>query len=131
MQFTTGVDNVHSDLLTKLTLHMTRTYCRMRGKDFARQMLQTGFREKNLGKGIRPTMAIISDPKLRLLANNKQKKTKTNTNVEEHIEDEFTSLGYRELQKLCKEKKLKATGNTAALLTCLCNHESTDTDVVR
>ena len=69
---------------------------------------------------------------MRLLAKNKQKKTKTNTNVEQHIEDEFTSLGYRdELQKLCKEKKLKATGNTAALLTCIRNHKSTtDADAV-
>ena len=42
MQFTIGVDNVQSDLQNKLTLHMTRTYCRMRGKDFARKMMQTG-----------------------------------------------------------------------------------------
>ena len=130
MQFTIGVDNVQSDLQNKLTLHMTRTYCRMRGKDFARKMMQTGFREKNLGKGIRPTVAIISDPKLRLLAKNKEKKTKTKTNVEQHIEDEFSSLGYREIQKLCKEKKLKATGNTVALLTCLRNRKSTDADAV-
>ena len=48
MQFAIGIDNVQSDLLIKLTLHMTCTYCRMTGKAFARKMMQTGFREKIL-----------------------------------------------------------------------------------
>lgn len=44
---------------------MTRVYCRMRGKDFVRKYMQHGFKNKNLGKGICPTLAIISSPEVK------------------------------------------------------------------
>ena len=51
--------------LHDIVIHMTRTYCRMRGKDFVRKFMQRGFKNKNLGKGIRPTLAILSNPSVK------------------------------------------------------------------
>jgi len=66
MSFVSG-DSVQADDqdMQDLTIHMTRTYCRMRGKDFVRKHMQGGFKNKNIGKGIRPTLAIISNPEVR------------------------------------------------------------------
>ena len=60
-----SVDEAADDDICDLIIHMTRTYCRMRGKDFVRKCMQRGFKNKNLGKGIRPTLAIISNPEVR------------------------------------------------------------------
>ena len=60
-----GCGEVDDDVMLDLVKVMTRSYCRMRGKDFVRKYMQHNFKNKNLGKGIRPTLAIISDPKVR------------------------------------------------------------------
>ena len=60
-----GCGEVEDNVLHDLVKHMTRLYCRMRGKGFVRKYMQHTFKNKNLGKGIRPTLAIISDPKAR------------------------------------------------------------------
>ena len=53
------------ETVDELVGHLVKTYCRMRGKDFVRKYMQHGFKNKNLGKGIRPTLAIISNPEVR------------------------------------------------------------------
>ena len=50
---------IDNDVMDDLVSYLIQTYCRMRGKDFCRQIMATNF--KNLGKGIRPTMAVLSD----------------------------------------------------------------------
>ena len=54
-------DNTDEDTMNELVLYLVQTYCRMRGKDFCRQIMSTDF--KNLGKGVRPTLAVLSDKK--------------------------------------------------------------------
>ena len=60
-----GCGEVDDDVMLDLVKVMTRSYCRMRGKDFVTKFMQHSFKNKNLGKVIRPTLAIISDPKVR------------------------------------------------------------------
>ena len=52
-------DAVDEEVMDMLVLYLVQTYCRMRGKDFCRQVMATNFR--NLGKGVRPTLAVLSD----------------------------------------------------------------------
>ena len=56
-----GCGEVDEELVNCLIHHMTRTYCRMRGEDFVRKMMQHGFKNRNLGKGVCPALAIISN----------------------------------------------------------------------
>ena len=73
-------------VLNDLVVHMTRSYCRMRGKDFVRKYMQHGFKNKNLGKGIRPTLAIISNPEVRrALAAAKQQTATNETSVSDDV----------------------------------------------
>ena len=60
-----GSDTPNDDTFSELVVRLTRSYCRMRGKDFVRKYMQFGFKNKNLGKGIRPTLAVISNPEVR------------------------------------------------------------------
>lgn len=60
-----GLDEADEEMIRDLVIHMTRTYCWMRGKDFVRKYMQLGFKNKNLGKGICPTLAVISNPEVR------------------------------------------------------------------
>ena len=54
-----GSDDVVEDkIMDEPVGYLVRTYCRMRGKDFCRNMMATNF--KNLGKGVRPTLAVLS-----------------------------------------------------------------------
>ena len=76
-----GFEQTDDDTLNDLVVHMTRSYCRMRGKDFVRKYMQHGFKNKNLGKGIRPTLAIISNPEVRRALAAAKQKTTTATNV--------------------------------------------------
>ena len=52
-------DAIDEEVMDMLVLYLVQTYCRMRGKDYCRQIMTTEF--KNLGKGVRPTMAVLSD----------------------------------------------------------------------
>ena len=70
--------DVNDDLMDDLVVHMVKSYCRMRGNDFVRKFMQHGFKNKNLGKGIRPTLAIISNPLVRKALGAAQKKTADN-----------------------------------------------------
>ena len=45
-----GRDETDDDTIRDLVIHMTRTYCQMRGKDFVRQYMRLGFKNKNLGR---------------------------------------------------------------------------------
>ena len=63
------------ETMVELIVHLTRTYCRMRGKDFVRKYMQHGFKNKNLGKSIRLTLAIISNPEVRKALVAAKKKT--------------------------------------------------------
>ena len=54
-------EDTEENVVSELISHLVRTYCRMRGKDFCRQLMATDF--TNLGKGVRPTMAVLSDKK--------------------------------------------------------------------
>ena len=85
-------DDTGDDALQLLVTHMTRTYCRMRGKDFVRKYMQRGFKNSNLGKGIRPTLAVISNPVVRkALAKSVNKtvakSTVTNEKINEQVVD--------------------------------------------
>lgn len=53
---------------------MTRTYGRMSTKDFVIMYMQHGFKNKNIGKGIRSTLAIISNLDIRKPINKLHKK---------------------------------------------------------
>ena len=52
-------DGIDEEVMDMLVLYLVQTYCRMRDKDYCRQIMTTEF--KNLGKGVRPTMAVLSD----------------------------------------------------------------------
>ena len=47
--------------------------------DFLRKYMQHGFKNKNPGKRIRPTLAIISNPDLRIVMGAAKKKVATST----------------------------------------------------
>ena len=50
-------DGIDKEVMDMLVLFLVQTYCRMRGKDYCRQIMTTEF--KDLGKGVRPTMAVL------------------------------------------------------------------------
>ena len=54
-------DKILSDIMDELITCLVRTYCCMGGNDFFRQIMSTEF--GNLGKGKRPTLAVLSDKK--------------------------------------------------------------------
>ena len=41
-----GSDDADDDIFLELVVHLTRSYCRMRGKDFVRKYMQFGFKNK-------------------------------------------------------------------------------------
>ena len=73
-----NIDEINDDMMDDLVVHMVKSYCRMRGKDFVRKFMQHGFKNKNLGKGIRPTLAIVSNPLVRKVLGAAQKKKADN-----------------------------------------------------
>ena len=54
-----GDNNSFEETRDDLVAYLVWTYCHMRGKDFCRHIMATNF--LNLGKGIRPTLAVLSD----------------------------------------------------------------------
>ena len=64
---TNAFEEGNEDYIDDLSIHMTRTYCRMRGKYFVCKYMQHGFKNKNIGKGIRLTLAIINNLEVRKL----------------------------------------------------------------
>ena len=42
-----GCECVDEETMQNLVIYMTRTYCRMRGKDFIQKFMQHGFKNKN------------------------------------------------------------------------------------
>ena len=55
-------DEIEDEIvLAEAVLFMCRTYCRMRGKDFSRNLMATEF--NNLGKALRSTVAVKADSK--------------------------------------------------------------------
>ena len=75
-------DKIDEDVMTQLVVHLIRTYCRMRGKDFCRQLMTTNF--SNLGKGIRPTMAVLSDKQSYQVVKNEKKENESNESSDEY-----------------------------------------------
>ena len=69
------LSDIGDDEKDDLVKHLTQTYCRMRGKDFVRKFMQRGFKTKNLGKGIRSEVAVVSNPKFRLSIKSEGKKS--------------------------------------------------------
>ena len=53
-------DNISSEIIHAVTKYITRAYCRMRGKDFARKLMSRD--TKSLKQTRRPTLAAVSDP---------------------------------------------------------------------
>lgn len=88
------------DTADELVGHLVKSYSRMRGKDFVRKYMQHGFKNKNLGKGIRPTLAIISNPEVRrAFSAAKQKVTNINSSTSNDVgelceEDMHTMMEY-------------------------------------
>ena len=70
-----GCDETDDETMMDLIVHLTKTYCRMRVKDFVRKYMKHGFKNKNLGKDIRPMLAIISNPEVRKALVAAKKKT--------------------------------------------------------
>lgn len=75
-------------------VHMTRTYCRMRGKDFVQKFMQQGFKNNNLGKGICPTLAIISNPIVRRALDKAKEIIPEQSNNQMNDEDMDTMMEY-------------------------------------
>jgi ribosomal protein L12E/L44/L45/RPP1/RPP2 len=53
-------ENIDPDVIAKVTKYITRTYCRMRGKDFARKLMSKD--TNSLKQSRRPTLAAVSNP---------------------------------------------------------------------
>ena len=81
-------DGVDDDTMDDFVAHLTKTYCRMRGKDFVRKYMQHGFKNKNLGKGICPTLAIISNPEVRKALGVSKKEVLSIDTPSDNLEDE-------------------------------------------
>ena len=50
------------DVISSVVTYITRAYCRMRGKDFARKVMSTN--THSLKQSRRPTLAAVSNPAL-------------------------------------------------------------------
>ena len=71
--------NVDPDVTAKVAQYVTQTFCRMRGKDFARKIMS---RDTNsLAQSRRPTLAAVANPALRPSKKPKSKNAKTPTNT--------------------------------------------------
>ena len=70
--------NVKKLEIKDLVKHTTQMYCRMRGKGFIRKFMQKGFKTKNLGKGIRNQVGVMSNPNIRKSLKSECKKTDNN-----------------------------------------------------
>lgn len=66
-----------NEIIIDLTTFIVTCYCRMRGKDFCRQMMTVNF--NNLGKALRSKLAVLSDREL--YTKKGKKDTKTNLNI--------------------------------------------------
>ena len=53
-------ENVELDVIAAITTYITRAFCRMRGKDFARKLMSTN--THSLKQSRRPTLAAASNP---------------------------------------------------------------------
>ena len=51
-------DMINLDILDQLFIYLVRPYCRTRGEDYCKQIMATEF--VNLGKGMRPTLAVLT-----------------------------------------------------------------------
>ena len=69
------LSDIGDDEQDDLVKHLTQTYCRMRGKDFVRKFIQRGLKSKNLGKGIRSEVVVVSNPKFCLSIKSEGKKS--------------------------------------------------------
>ena len=79
---------MNDDIMDDLVQYLIGTYCRMRGKDFCSQIMATDF--KNLGKGFRPTIAVLSD---KLSYTKKEVKDVATTNsLQYSLFDELTTF---------------------------------------
>jgi len=57
-----GDDELEDEIMDDLVAYLVRTYCGMRGKEFCRNIMAINF--TNLGKGVRPTFAVLLDKKV-------------------------------------------------------------------
>ena len=70
--------NVNIEVISTVVAYLTRTYCRMRGKDFARKIMSKD--TKSLQQTRRPTLAAASNP---AIYKAKKRKNKANIDGEE------------------------------------------------
>ena len=76
------------DIIIDLVAYLVKTYCRMRGKDFCRQMMATDF--NNLGKSLRSKLAVLSDRESYKIEGAEKKKRKANNSVAS-VHEQFNS----------------------------------------
>ena len=108
-------ENIDPDVCSKVVKYITRTYCRMRGKDFARKLMS---RDTNsLKQSRRPTLAAISNPETHQAHRNKTKKDndKKAEEEEEMDGDEMEKQNEEEMFQTQIEYILfdSATGNSS------------------
>ena len=76
-------DNVEAEVLAAVVKYITRAYCRMRGKDFARKLMPTG--TYSLKQTRRPTLAASSNPAMYKAKRTESKDKNADVNVIEYI----------------------------------------------
>ena len=77
-------DEISSETVQAVTKYITRAYCRMRGKDFARKLMSKD--TQSLKQTRRPTLAGVSNP---LIHKSKRKKV-----VEDNVDDHQKEIEY-------------------------------------
>ena len=80
-------DEIEDEIvLAEAVLFMCRTYCRMRGKDFSRNLMATEF--NNHGKALRSTVAVKADSKTYADKHKHKKNSSKSKNKEDETNEE-------------------------------------------